>query len=73
MAKKKVKNPKKLFRSKKDRVIAGVMGGVGEFFGQDSTLVRIVWLLILAFTGFLPGILLYSAAAVIIPVKPKQK
>ena len=41
----------KLYRSRKDRMILGVCGGLGKFFGIDSTIIRIVFVL-LAFTGF---------------------
>ncbi len=58
----------KLIRSKSDKIIAGVLGGISEHFGIDATLVRIVWLVILAFTGFIPGIALYTLAALVIPL-----
>lgn len=57
----------KLKRSKNDKIIAGVLGGVGEYLKIDTTVVRIVWLVALAFTGFVPGIVLYSIAALVLP------
>lgn len=42
---------KKLKRSKSDRIIAGVCGGVGEYFNIDPVVVRIVWVLL----SFMPG------------------
>lgn len=65
MAKDKVK---KLYRSK-DRMIAGVCGGIGEYADIDATLIRLAWLLITVFTGLIPGIIAYVAAAIIIPEK----
>jgi phage shock protein PspC (stress-responsive transcriptional regulator) len=41
----------RLVRSKTDRKIAGVCGGVAEFFGVDSTTVRVVWVI----AGIIPG------------------
>jgi len=41
-----VQKVKKLYRSKKDRMLAGVCGGIGEYFGIDSTLIRILWVLL---------------------------
>jgi|LSQX01.3.fsa_nt_gb phage shock protein PspC (stress-responsive transcriptional regulator) len=59
---------KKLYRSRRDHIIAGVAGGLGEFFGIDATLVRLVMLLVVFADG--AGILLYIMAWVIIPVEP---
>lgn len=57
---------KKLKRSRTDRVIAGVCGGVGEYFNIDPVIVRIVWV-ILAFIPGGPGFLAYLICALIIP------
>lgn len=48
---------KKLYRSKKDRVFAGVCGGIGEYLGVDPTVIRLL-AVILGFTG--SGVLAYS-------------
>lgn len=58
---------KKLRKSKKEKIIAGVLGGVAEYLEVDPTIVRIIWLIVLAFTGFVPGIALYIVAAMILP------
>ncbi len=58
---------KKLTRSSTDKVLTGVMGGVAAYIGVDSTLLRLAWLLIVAFTGFVPGLVAYVIAAVVIP------
>jgi len=58
---------KKFQRSKKDRLVAGVLGGVAKYFTFDSTVVRIVWLLMLGLTGFIPGIIVYGIAVLIVP------
>ncbi|MBP7119456.1 PspC domain-containing protein [Candidatus Woesebacteria bacterium] len=58
---------KKLTRSSTDKVLTGVMGGVAAYMGVDSTLLRLAWLLIVAFTGFVPGLVAYVIAAVVIP------
>ena len=58
---------KKLYRSTDDRFIAGVCGGMGEYFGADSTWVRLGWAALTILTGLLPGIVLYIIAAIIIP------
>jgi phage shock protein PspC (stress-responsive transcriptional regulator) len=58
---------KKLRKSKKDRIISGVIGGAAEYLAMDPTVARIIWLIGLAFTGFVPGIALYIVAAVVLP------
>jgi phage shock protein C len=60
----------KLYRSRKDRMILGVCGGLGKFFGIDSTIIRIVFVL-LAFTGF--GILAYIVIAIIAPLEESKQ
>ena len=58
---------KKLRKSRKEKIVAGVLGGISEYLKVDATVVRIVWLIGLAFTGFVPGIALYIVAAAVIP------
>lgn len=58
---------KKLYRSRRDRMICGVCGGIGEYFNVDATLIRL-GLVLLACTG--SGILAYFIAAIIIPDNP---
>ncbi|WP_440949831.1 PspC domain-containing protein [Methanosphaerula subterraneus] len=57
---------KQLHRSRRDRVFAGVCGGIGEYFEIDSNLVRLIWILI-SLAGVVPGVLLYLLAWVILP------
>lgn len=59
-------NGKKLYRSEQDKMLLGVCGGLGEYFGIDPTLIRLLWAL-LACSG--TGIVAYLIAAVIIPVR----
>jgi len=61
---------RKLYRSRTDKMIAGVLGGLGDYFGVDSTILRLVWVLLTVFTGFFPGIIIYIVASVIVPPKP---
>lgn len=61
---------KKLYRSKKDRWIAGVCGGLAEYFDVDSTVIRLAWIVFILLGG--SGILAYIIAAIIIPSNPKQ-
>lgn len=58
---------KRLFRSRENKMICGVCGGIGEFFGVDPTLIRLSFVLF-GCTG--TGIVAYFVAAVIIPDRP---
>ncbi len=61
---------KKLYRSTTDNKLAGVCGGIAEYLDIDSTILRLIWILVVVFTGFVPGILVYIVAAIIMPVAP---
>lgn len=56
---------KVLRRSLTNRKLAGVCGGLGEYFGVDPTLVRLVWVLLALFYG--SGVLAYIIALFIMP------
>jgi phage shock protein C len=58
---------KKLYRSKKNRIIAGVCGGIGEYLDVDPTLIRLLWALF-SLNGV--GIAGYIIAWIIIPEEP---
>lgn len=57
--------PKKLVRSKKDRMLFGVAGGIAEYFGIDSTIVRLIFVLLTIWGG--AGVLLYIIGIFIMP------
>lgn len=59
---------KKLYKSSTDKKIAGVCGGIAEYFGIDSTLVRLGWVLFSLLGG--SGLLAYLIAALIMPDQP---
>lgn len=56
---------KRLYRSKKDQVIAGVCGGIGEYFEIDSTIVRVIFVILALWGGL--GIILYIIGMIVIP------
>ncbi|HHV60946.1 MAG TPA: PspC domain-containing protein [Clostridiaceae bacterium] len=58
---------KQLYRSKSNRVIMGVCGGIAEYFSIDPTIVRLVWVIVGFAGGF--GVLAYIIAAIIMPEK----
>ena len=57
--------PRRFERSSSDRLIGGVAGGLGRYFGVDSTLVRIALVVLTMFAG--TGLLVYAAALVLVP------
>lgn len=61
--------PKRLYRSRQDRMICGVCGGIAEYFNIDPTLIRLAFVL-LGLTG--TAILAYFIAAIIIPDYPNS-
>ncbi len=64
------KRPKRLYRSHKDRMVAGVCGGIAEYFSIDPVIVRVIAVLLLLPGGF-PGLLPYIILWAIVPVNPK--
>ncbi len=66
------KKVKKLYRSGKNRILAGVCGGLGDYFDVDPTIVRLAWI-IFTLMSLGIGILAYLIAWIIIPRNPKHK
>lgn len=64
-------NNKKLYRNTDDKMVAGVLSGLAEYFGWDVTLVRLGFVGIMIITRVIPLTVLYILAAFIIPEKPK--
>jgi|tagenome__1003787_1003787.scaffolds.fasta_scaffold20449783_2 phage shock protein C len=60
--------PTRLYRSRDDRMIGGVCGGIAEMFGIDATLVR-VGLVAATVLGFGAGAVIYLACWMIVPEK----
>lgn len=63
--------PKRLYRSRSDRMLAGVLGGIAEYVGVDPSLARIVCALVTVFTLGFPGVLLYLIMAIVVPGAPE--
>jgi len=63
---------KKLYRSQADKKIAGVCGGLGEYFSVDPILIRLAFVFIALLTAVVPMIIAYIIGWVIIPQKILQ-
>ena len=61
---------KKLYRSKNERKISGVCGGIAQFFNCDPTIIRLIWAFVSVFSAAVPGILVYFICALVIPEEP---
>lgn len=62
-------NNKKLYKSNTDKKICGVCGGLAEYLGIDSTIIRLILVLLVLFAG--TGVLAYIIAALVMPSKPE--
>ena len=58
---------KRLYRSKTDRTIAGIFGGIGELFNIDPNLLRLSAVLLFFISGFFPVLVTYIIAWIILP------
>lgn len=59
---------KKIYKSNVDKKIDGVCGGLGDYFNIDSTVIRIIWAVLVLCAG--TGILAYILCAIIMPRNP---
>ncbi|WEG13608.1 PspC domain-containing protein [Pullulanibacillus sp. KACC 23026] len=58
---------KRLYRSRKQKMVAGICGGVADYFKVDVTLIRVIYAALCLFSFFVPCILLYIVLYFIIP------
>jgi len=58
---------RRLTRSSSDRKIAGVCGGLAEYFDVDATAIRLLWIVTSVFTAIVGGIIAYVLAWIVIP------
>jgi phage shock protein C len=61
---------RRLYRSRRDRVIAGVAGGLAEYFAVDPVLLRVILVALLIFTAIIPAAIFYVACIFLIPAEP---
>jgi len=60
---------KRLYRSRDERVIWGICGGLGKYFGVDPVLVRVIWVVTVVFAGW--SILAYLILRLVVPLEPR--
>lgn len=59
---------RRLYRSRNDAFLLGVCGGLGKYFGVDSNIIRLAFVLLAVWNGL--GVLLYLATVLIVPEEP---
>jgi len=64
-------NPRRLYRTADDRILAGVAGGVAAYFDVDPVIVRIIWFLSIFFTGTLT-FWAYLIMIIVVPLEPSE-
>lgn len=64
---------KKLYRSKTDKIIAGILGGLGDRYEVDPTVLRLAFLALTLITGIFPGVVFYLGALLIVPQVPESQ
>ena len=65
------KGIRRLYKSDTDKILCGVCGGIAEYLNIDSTIVRLIWVIISLHGGM--GVLLYIIACFVIPENPKNR
>lgn len=58
---------KKLYRSSTNNVVAGIIGGFGEYWDIDPVVLRLGFVFLILITGLIPGVLAYLIALLIVP------
>ena len=59
--------PRRLVRSSRHKMIAGVCGGIAEYLGMDVTVVRVLYVLVSIVSAAFPGILAYIVLMFVMP------
>jgi phage shock protein C len=67
------KTYKKLYRNSDNVMLKGLLGGLGEYFNTDPTLLRLLFTFFVVFTAIVPGTIVYFVASWIVPKKHEGK
>ncbi len=60
---------KRLYRSDTNKVLFGIIGGVGEYFDIDPTILRLGYIILAFMSGFFPALIGYFIAVIVVPKK----
>ena len=61
---------KRLYRSKNNRTFLGILGGLGDYWEMDATLLRVIFVFLLLATGIFPFGIAYLITYFIVPLEP---
>ena len=61
---------KRLYKSRTDRKIAGICGGLGEYMDVDPTVIRLATLLVMLMSAIIPMLIVYIIGWIVIPDQP---
>lgn len=61
---------RRLYRKRTNRVVAGLLGGLGDYMGIDPVLLRLIGVIVIIFTGIIPGLIAYLLGAIVVPLEP---
>ena len=64
---------KKLYLSSTDKKIAGLCGGIAEYYEADPNVIRFAWVLVTILTGIVPGIVAYIVGIIIVPSRDSSE
>ena len=62
---------KKLYRTRDDKRVCGVCGGLANYFNIDPVIVRLLWAVLTVLTGGFMGVILYVSCVFVIPQEPE--
>jgi phage shock protein C len=63
--------PRRLYRSRTDRMLGGVCGGLAKYMNADPTIVRVVYVVVSILSVAFPGILAYLILLLVVPLEPE--
>ena len=66
-----MQDKRRLYRSADEKMVAGVCGGLAEYFDVDPTIVRVAYVLLTLVSGLFPGVILYAVLAIVMPMTPQ--
>jgi phage shock protein C len=66
------RGPRRLYRSRGERMIAGICGGIARYMDADPTVVRLLYVVISVLSVAVPGTLVYLVLWVVVPLEPRD-
>lgn len=61
---------RRLYKNRTNRVFSGLLAGMADYFSMDPSMLRVIFIFLMIFTGVIPGVLAYIIASAIVPPAP---